>query len=1160
MKYSLGLDIGTTSVGWAVINLDKNRIEDLGVRIFERPENPKDGKSLAEPRRTARSARRRLKRRRQRLSYLKNWFIANNLLTRDEIEKILTPHKDAPSPYVLREKGLNEKLSNADLFVALYHIAKRRGYKSNSQAQDQDVLDRIARQKEKIKQKQAAGKEVSGSDDRLKVLSAVYDNREFLVEYKTVAGALNHAEKFAAHKRNKADNYQNSFIRENFENEAHEILNKQRDLGLKVTDEAIEKVLFGGKAKIRDDGIIETSNPGIFYQRPFMNAKLLNGMRGKDFYNNEDRAPKASLTFELFRLAEDISHIKNAKNPNWQITPEQADLIIAKAKSTNNVTYGAVREILGFKNNFDEFDFGYIRGKNPDVKKLKNYENLTPSEKTIAVIKEREKVTFAKMEFYRAIDTALKDFPEKFAELENSPELFDKLGEILTVNKDDSSLTKSLREIGFSDVEIKPLLLLNFAKFGNLSLTTMRKAIPLMLDGKTYDKALEEIYPGKFAAKLSGDKTKLSPLNEDEQNQITNPVVKRAVSQTIKVVNAVILKYGAPTRIHLEAAGDLSKNSDERKKIKNAQDDNAAENDKILERLKTEFNVLPPYGQKILKFKFYREQNGKCPYCGSEITLERVFSDDNYGEVDHITPFSRCGNDGRSNKVLVHNECNQNKRNMTPFEAWGRDNPANWEQYKVLVESMNLPFAKKKRLLAETPPKEDWNVRALNDTRYISKFMSGFIRKNLNFSGDGDGKQKVFTPTGQTTSYLRRAWHVGNKNRETNNLHHAIDAAIIALTDQGTIDRISRMNHYFELFNKEKEDRITDKITGEIFYRKDLDDVKADVMPWPDFDKELRLRADDLIRKNPDTKEEQNISINEWRQEFDGVNNLYADDPEFCGKIQPIFVSRMPKRNGTGSTNQDTLRSPRGVKNPEKISLIRKHLTDVKLADLENSPIKTDDKKLYEQLAKLLRENNDDPKKAFAMPVYKNDKKIDQNGKPISPVKTIKVDDSKNVKSGVLLNNDKTFVNNGSTICLDIFTHEKGIFAAPIYAHLVNVEKHGKFEKVAILPQPNGRSKDDKGFWDSLRAEDGKIHATRKNGFEKLFSVFPNDYLIIETRAGEHREGYYVKYGVGSGNIVLVSHSSSDKNDQKHINVGVGTTASIKKLDLSILGNNYKWV
>ena len=33
INYILGLDIGIGSVGWAVINIDKRRIEDFGVRI-----------------------------------------------------------------------------------------------------------------------------------------------------------------------------------------------------------------------------------------------------------------------------------------------------------------------------------------------------------------------------------------------------------------------------------------------------------------------------------------------------------------------------------------------------------------------------------------------------------------------------------------------------------------------------------------------------------------------------------------------------------------------------------------------------------------------------------------------------------------------------------------------------------------------------------------------------------------------------------------------------------------------------------------------------------------------------------------------------------------------------------------------------------------------
>ena len=57
-NYILGLDIGIASVGWSVINKDKNRIEDMGVRLFEIAETPKEGDSLNKLRREKRSQRR----------------------------------------------------------------------------------------------------------------------------------------------------------------------------------------------------------------------------------------------------------------------------------------------------------------------------------------------------------------------------------------------------------------------------------------------------------------------------------------------------------------------------------------------------------------------------------------------------------------------------------------------------------------------------------------------------------------------------------------------------------------------------------------------------------------------------------------------------------------------------------------------------------------------------------------------------------------------------------------------------------------------------------------------------------------------------------------------------------------------------------------------
>ena len=63
-QYRIGLDIGITSVGWAVLQNNSQdepvRITDLGVRIFDVAENPKNGDALAPPRRDARTTRRRL--------------------------------------------------------------------------------------------------------------------------------------------------------------------------------------------------------------------------------------------------------------------------------------------------------------------------------------------------------------------------------------------------------------------------------------------------------------------------------------------------------------------------------------------------------------------------------------------------------------------------------------------------------------------------------------------------------------------------------------------------------------------------------------------------------------------------------------------------------------------------------------------------------------------------------------------------------------------------------------------------------------------------------------------------------------------------------------------------------------------------------------------
>ena len=113
---------------------------------------------------------------------------------------------------------------------------------------------------------------------------------------------------------------------------------------------------------------------------------------------------------------------------------------------------------------------------------------------------------------------------------------------------------------------------------------------------------------------------KLLPVSQLEDN-VLNPVVLRAVTQTRKVINNIIDKYGSPTAIYIETARDLAKSYDERFKIQKKQEENAKNNEKIKEYIKENFEIEPkPFD--IVKMKLWKEQGGKCAYSMKAIPAE----------------------------------------------------------------------------------------------------------------------------------------------------------------------------------------------------------------------------------------------------------------------------------------------------------------------------------------------------------------------------------------------------------------------------------------------------------------------------------------------------------------------------------------------------------
>lgn len=157
-KYNIGLDIGTNSVGWAVVEANTQKIIKKGrgntrkslwgVRLFE-VANP------AQDRRAFRSTRRRYNRRRERIKLLQDFFENEiNLVDKDFFQKLreskynkddlnnkkikLSPSElkmikkyniEYPTIYHLRQKLItsDEKMDIRLVYLAIHHIMKYRG-------------------------------------------------------------------------------------------------------------------------------------------------------------------------------------------------------------------------------------------------------------------------------------------------------------------------------------------------------------------------------------------------------------------------------------------------------------------------------------------------------------------------------------------------------------------------------------------------------------------------------------------------------------------------------------------------------------------------------------------------------------------------------------------------------------------------------------------------------------------------------------------------------------------------------------------------------------------------------------------------------------------------------------------------------------------------
>ena len=139
MRYRLGVDLGTNSIGWAAISLDQDdepcAVLDMGVRVFPDGRDAQSETSNAAARREARGQRRRRDRYLKRRAELLDVLVLCGLMPPDDAERQNVAQLD---PYALRARALDYPLAPFELGRALFHLNQRRGFKSNRKAGDDE--------------------------------------------------------------------------------------------------------------------------------------------------------------------------------------------------------------------------------------------------------------------------------------------------------------------------------------------------------------------------------------------------------------------------------------------------------------------------------------------------------------------------------------------------------------------------------------------------------------------------------------------------------------------------------------------------------------------------------------------------------------------------------------------------------------------------------------------------------------------------------------------------------------------------------------------------------------------------------------------------------------------------------------------------------------
>jgi CRISPR-associated endonuclease Csn1 len=739
----LGLDCGIASVGWAVLDVSSEdqagSIVAGGTRMFDPPETDKEKRLTSELRRMYRGQRRVIRRRRQRMNAVRRLLHAHGLL---ETAASTALHYRGIDPWQVRASARDRLLTPDELAIALGHIARHRGFKSNAKSRANDP--------EGSKMKKAM------AETQEKMAGRTFG--EFIAAT-------------PGRKRNREGDYAHTPLRSDLEHEVRAIFAAQRRLGNPAATPALEQDYV----------------TAAFFQRPLQDSEAL--LAPCAFEPDQKRASKRAYSFELFRYLSRLNTLEiREAGPARRLTCEELSAAIANFGIRKKISFKELRKNIGLH---PASSFATIRPQDEGNDVVARHGEAAGGTATLRgvlgeawhslvqtpAVLDRIAETISFREDLASIRAGLEQIglaPDIVSKLlaEAEAGVFDKFTGAGHIS------SKAARNI-LPHLE-RGLVYSEACKAHGYDHTMSRErnAFNVGVHGK---EALKHILSNQVI----------------DRSLVGSPTARKALIEAVKQVKAIVEEYGIPDAIHVELARDVGKGIDERREIESGIEKRNKEKEKFRLRFKEDVGHDCNSAEDLQRYELWCEQNGRCVYSGDAIPAQHITAQSNLVQVDHILPWSRFGDDSFHNKTLCTAAANQKKRGRTPYEWFSAEKSAeDWELFTARVRELPALKGFKRRnytLKDAASVEEKFRTRNLNDTRWTCRLLAECL-KQLYPAND---KRQVYTRPGALTDRLRRGWGLQwvkkdeKGKRIPDDRHHALDAIITAACTESQLQRLT---------------------------------------------------------------------------------------------------------------------------------------------------------------------------------------------------------------------------------------------------------------------------------------------------------------------------------------------------------------------------------